>query len=65
MSKMVILGAGESGVGAAILAPKEGYMYLFQMPERSRRKYRSVLEKKELNLKKENTVKKEYWMQMK
>ncbi len=33
--RIVILGAGESGTGAAILARRKDMMYLFQMPGRS------------------------------
>ena len=31
MKRIVILGAGESGAGAAVLAKKEALMYLYQI----------------------------------
>ncbi len=43
MSKLVILGAGESGVGAAILAAKEGYLVFVSDAGKILEKYKSVL----------------------
>ncbi len=42
----MILGAGESGVGAAILAAKEGYMVFVSDAGKILEKYRSVLREK-------------------
>jgi UDP-N-acetylmuramoylalanine--D-glutamate ligase len=44
MAKIIILGAGESGVGAAILAVKEGYTVFVSDAGRIQEKYRSELE---------------------
>jgi UDP-N-acetylmuramoylalanine--D-glutamate ligase len=46
MSKLVILGAGESGVGAAILAAKEGYLVFVSDAGKILEKYKSVLTEK-------------------
>jgi UDP-N-acetylmuramoylalanine--D-glutamate ligase len=46
MSKMIILGAGESGVGAAVLAAKEGYIVFVSDAGKIAEKYRSVLQEK-------------------
>ena len=35
MSRIVVLGGGESGVGAAVLAQKKDLMYSCQTPDRS------------------------------
>ena len=43
MSKLVILGAGESGVGAAILAAKEGYLVFVSDAGKILEKYKSIL----------------------
>jgi UDP-N-acetylmuramoylalanine--D-glutamate ligase len=43
MTRLVILGAGESGVGAAILAVKEGYMVFVSDAGKIADKYKSVL----------------------
>ena len=43
MTKLIILGAGESGVGAAILAAKEGYMVFVSDAGKIAEKYKSVL----------------------
>ncbi len=45
-TKMIILGAGESGVGAAVLAAKEGYGVFVSDSGRIMEKYKSVLEAK-------------------
>ena len=45
-TKMIILGAGESGVGAAILAAKEGYLVFVSDAELISEKYKSVLANK-------------------
>jgi UDP-N-acetylmuramoylalanine--D-glutamate ligase len=42
-TKMIILGAGESGVGAAILAAKEGYVVFVSDAGKIAEKYKSVL----------------------
>ncbi len=46
MSKLIILGAGESGVGAAILAAKEGYVVFVSDAGKIAEKYRSSLAEK-------------------
>jgi UDP-N-acetylmuramoylalanine--D-glutamate ligase len=46
MSKLIILGAGESGVGAAILAAKEGYMVFVSDAGKIAEKYKSTLAEK-------------------
>ncbi len=46
MTKLIILGAGESGVGAAILAAKEGYMVFVSDAGKIAEKYKSVLVEK-------------------
>jgi UDP-N-acetylmuramoylalanine--D-glutamate ligase len=46
MSKIIILGAGESGVGAAILAVKEGYQVFVSDAGMILEKYKSVLAEK-------------------
>ncbi|HEY4936772.1 MAG TPA: UDP-N-acetylmuramoyl-L-alanine--D-glutamate ligase [Puia sp.] len=46
MSKIIILGAGESGVGAAILAAKEGYQVFVSDTGKIAEKYKSVLVEK-------------------
>src|SRR5271154_3706877 len=43
MIKLIILGAGESGVGAAILAAKEGYVVFVSDAGKIAEKYKSVL----------------------
>src|SRR5450432_1073189 len=43
LKKLIILGAGESGVGAAILAAKEGYLVFVSDAGKIAEKYRSVL----------------------
>ena len=43
MTKMIILGAGESGVGAAILAVKQGYSVFVSDAGKIAEKYKSVL----------------------
>ena len=43
MTKLIILGAGESGVGAAILAAREGYLVFVSDAGKIAEKYRSVL----------------------
>jgi UDP-N-acetylmuramoylalanine--D-glutamate ligase len=45
-SKIIILGAGESGVGAAILAAKEGYLVFVSDAGKIAEKYKSVLAEK-------------------
>ncbi len=45
-TKMIILGAGESGVGAAVLAAKEGYMVFVSDAGKIAEKYRMVLAEK-------------------
>jgi UDP-N-acetylmuramoylalanine--D-glutamate ligase len=45
-SKIIILGAGESGVGAAILAAKEGYLVFVSDAGKIAEKYKSVLTEK-------------------
>jgi UDP-N-acetylmuramoylalanine--D-glutamate ligase len=44
--KLIILGAGESGVGAAILAAKEGYLVFVSDAGKIAEKYKSVLVEK-------------------
>jgi UDP-N-acetylmuramoylalanine--D-glutamate ligase len=46
MTKLIILGAGESGVGAAILAAKEGYLVFVSDAGNIAEKYKSVLQGK-------------------
>ncbi|HLA60086.1 MAG TPA: hypothetical protein VK622_15030, partial [Puia sp.] len=46
MTKLIILGAGESGVGAAILAAKEGYMVFVSDAGKIAAKYKSILVEK-------------------
>ncbi len=46
MTKIIILGAGESGVGAAILAAKEGYLVFVSDAGKIAEKYKSVLAEK-------------------
>jgi UDP-N-acetylmuramoylalanine--D-glutamate ligase len=43
LKKLIILGAGESGVGAAILAAKEGYLVFVSDAGKIAEKYKSVL----------------------
>lgn len=43
MSRIVILGAGESGAGAAVLAKKEGLMYLYPTCQKSRTNTKNCL----------------------
>ena len=45
-TKIIILGAGESGVGAAILAAKEGYLVFVSDAGKIAEKYKSELEEK-------------------
>ncbi len=45
-TKLIILGAGESGVGAAILAAKEGYLVFVSDAGKIAEKYKSVLSEK-------------------
>jgi len=45
-SKIIILGAGESGVGAAILAAKEGYLVFVSDAGKIAEKYKAVLAEK-------------------
>jgi UDP-N-acetylmuramoylalanine--D-glutamate ligase len=46
MTKLIVLGAGESGVGAAILAAKEGYLVFVSDAGKIAEKYKSVLTEK-------------------
>jgi UDP-N-acetylmuramoylalanine--D-glutamate ligase len=46
MTKLIILGAGESGVGAAILAAREGYLVFVSDAGSIAEKYKSVLKEK-------------------
>ncbi len=46
MTKLIILGAGESGVGAAILAAKEGYIVFVSDAGKIAEKYKAVLVEK-------------------
>ncbi|HET7001462.1 MAG TPA: Mur ligase family protein, partial [Puia sp.] len=46
MTKLIILGAGESGVGAAILAAREGYMVFVSDAGKIAEKYKSLLVEK-------------------
>jgi UDP-N-acetylmuramoylalanine--D-glutamate ligase len=46
MTKLIILGAGESGVGAAILAAKKGYLVFVSDAGSIAEKYKSVLKEK-------------------
>ncbi len=46
MTKLIVLGAGESGVGAAILAAKEGYLVFVSDAGKIAEKYKSVLSQK-------------------
>jgi len=46
MTKLIVLGAGESGVGAAILAAKEGYLVFVSDAGKIAEKYKSVLSEK-------------------
>jgi UDP-N-acetylmuramoylalanine--D-glutamate ligase len=45
-TKLIVLGAGESGVGAAILAAKEGYLVFVSDAGKIAEKYKSVLTEK-------------------
>src|ERR1700676_3288249 len=45
-SKIIILGAGESGVGSAILAAKEGYLVFVSDAGKIAEKYKSILAEK-------------------
>ena len=59
--RLVILGGGESGVGAALLAGKQGYDVFVSMAESSWKEYKATnCKAKELNLKKENILKKRF-----
>jgi UDP-N-acetylmuramoylalanine--D-glutamate ligase len=53
MTKMIVLGAGESGIGAAILAAKEGYDVFVSDAGKIQQKYRSELEKKGIEFEEE------------
>ena len=44
--KLIVLGAGESGVGAAVLAAKEGYLVYVSDAGKIAEKYKSELERK-------------------
>ncbi len=53
-TKIVILGAGESGIGAAILAIKEGYTVFVSDSGKIPDKYKLVLEEKEIEFEEGN-----------
>ncbi|HEY2648051.1 MAG TPA: UDP-N-acetylmuramoyl-L-alanine--D-glutamate ligase [Puia sp.] len=54
MTRLIILGAGESGVGAAILAAKEGYMVFVSDAGKIAEKYKSVLIEKGIDFEEGN-----------
>jgi UDP-N-acetylmuramoylalanine--D-glutamate ligase len=53
-TKIVILGAGESGIGAAILAVKEGYSVFVSDAGKISDKYKQALEEKEIEFEEGN-----------
>ena len=48
MSRIVVLGAGESGAGAAILAKKEGFDVFVSDMSKIKDKYKKMLDEKRL-----------------
>jgi UDP-N-acetylmuramoylalanine--D-glutamate ligase len=52
-TKLIVLGAGESGVGAAILAAKEGYLVFVSDAGKIAEKYKSVLIEKGIEFEEE------------
>jgi UDP-N-acetylmuramoylalanine--D-glutamate ligase len=54
--KIVILGAGESGAGSAVLAQKQGFDVFVSDKGQIKENYRDILEKQLLNGKKGNIL---------
>jgi len=54
MEKLVILGAGESGVGAALLGKQKGYDVFVSDKNKIKRKYKDVLLNNEISFEEEN-----------
>ena len=53
MKKLVILGAGESGVGTAVLGKKKGFEVFVSDKHKIQEKYRKVLLHHEINFEEE------------
>ena len=53
MKKLVILGAGESGVGTAVLGKKKGFEVFVSDKQKIQEKYRKVLLHHEINFEEE------------
>jgi UDP-N-acetylmuramoylalanine--D-glutamate ligase len=58
--KIVVLGGGESGCGAAYLAKKKGLEVFLSDKGAIKDNYKQFLTRMKLNLKKETTMKKEF-----
>lgn len=60
MKRIVILGAGESGAGAAVLAKKQGFDVFVSDMSGIKDKYKEILDSHALNGKKAATLRKRY-----
>lgn len=60
MKRIVILGAGESGAGAAVLAKKQGFDVFVSDMSGIKDKYKEILDNHALNGKKAATRRKRY-----
>jgi UDP-N-acetylmuramoylalanine-D-glutamate ligase len=62
MNKIVILGGAESGVGAAVLAKKQGFDVFVSDMGLIKEKYKNLLNEHDIEWKKASTLKKRYSM---
>ena len=60
MKRIVILGAGESGAGAAVLAKKEGFNVFVSDMSVIKNKYKDVLNSHNIEWKRDNIQKLKY-----
>jgi UDP-N-acetylmuramoylalanine-D-glutamate ligase len=63
--KIVILGGGESGVGAALLAKSKGYEVFLSDKSALSDKYKEILEQNDIPYEEDNTMRSLFWMPMK
>ena len=65
MSKIVILGAGESGAGAAVLAKKEGFEVFVSDMSKIKDNYKKLMDEHNIEWEEGHHTRKRYWMPMK
>jgi thioredoxin reductase len=62
--KVVILGGGESGVGAAILAKTKGLEVFLSDKGEIKENYKKILEENAIEFEEKTTMKKGFWQQI-